>query len=132
MEESTNTKNANHLGYINAQMYNSPGVRMEMAESVMARATQRWVDINIKDGRNKRKRLWDELVAEEYEKEQPEILANQLEWTSIGKNKKMKENEQEKKDGFEIYLKNKSEAIRKLRLAQAGESTSSVNHDCPN
>ncbi|KAG5630029.1 hypothetical protein H5410_001746 [Solanum commersonii] len=113
------------------------GVSIALVESIMARATQKWVHSNKKDGRNKRKKSWDEHVVEEYEKEQPQILTNQLEWTlnirsKNGKNKKIKKDEDEKLDGFEMYVKTKRKAIKKLHLAQVGESTSSNNHNCPN
>ncbi|WMV29382.1 hypothetical protein MTR67_022767 [Solanum verrucosum] len=75
-EESSNTKYVNHLGRINAQMFDSSGVSIVVTESIMARATQKWVHSNKKDGGNKRKKLWDELVVEEYEKEQPYILTH--------------------------------------------------------
>uniref|UniRef100_M1DHK8 Uncharacterized protein n=1 Tax=Solanum tuberosum TaxID=4113 RepID=M1DHK8_SOLTU len=136
-EKSSKTKKANRLGRINAQIFESPGVSIALAESIMARATQKWMHNNKKDGGNKRKKTWDEHVVEEYEKEQPQILANQLEWTlnmtsENGKNKKIKKDEDEKLDGFEMYIKTKSKAIKKLHLAQAEESASSDNHKCPN
>ncbi|XP_049392710.1 zinc-finger homeodomain protein 3-like [Solanum stenotomum] len=136
-EESSNNKNANHLGHINAQIFDSPGVSIALVESIMATTTQKWAHSNKKDGGNKRKKSRDEHVVEEYEKEQPQILANQLEWTlnirlENGKNKKIKKDEDEKPNGFEVYVKTKSKAIKKLHLAQAGESTSSNNHNCPN
>ncbi|WMV08085.1 hypothetical protein MTR67_001470 [Solanum verrucosum] len=76
-------------------------------QTVTQRATQKWVHSNKKDGGNKRKKTWDEHVVEEYKKEQPQILANQLEWTlnmrlENGKNKKIKKDEDEKPDGFEM------------------------------
>ncbi|KAG5630031.1 hypothetical protein H5410_001748 [Solanum commersonii] len=91
----------------------------------MTRATQKWVHSNKIDGGNKRKKSWDEHVVEEYEKEQPHILANQLEWnlkmrSENGKNKKIKKDDDEKPDGSEMYLKTKGKAIKKLHLAQAG------------
>ncbi|XP_049350367.1 zinc-finger homeodomain protein 7-like [Solanum verrucosum] len=137
MEESSNTKNINHLSHITAQIFDSPGVSIALAESIMARATQKWVYSNKNDGGNKRKKSWDEHIVEEYEKEKPQILANQLEWTlnmrsENGKNKKIKKDEDEKPDGFEMYITTKGKAIKKLHLAQAGQSTSSNNHNCPN
>uniref|UniRef100_M1DSV4 ZF-HD dimerization-type domain-containing protein n=1 Tax=Solanum tuberosum TaxID=4113 RepID=M1DSV4_SOLTU len=136
-EESSNTKKANHLGRINEQIFDSPGVSIALTESIMARATQKLVHSNKKNDGNKRKKSWDEHVVEEYEKEQPQILANQLEWTlnmtsENGKNKKIKKDEDEKLDGFEMSIKTKSKAIKKLHLAQAEESASSDNHKCPN
>ncbi|KAK6805301.1 hypothetical protein RDI58_003086 [Solanum bulbocastanum] len=136
-EASSNTKNTNHLSHITAQIFNSPGVSIAVAKSIMARATQKWVYTNKNDGGNKRKKSWDEYIVEEYEKEEPQILANQLEWTlnmrsENEKNKKIKKDEDEKLDGFEMYIKTKGKAIKKLHLAQAGESTSSDNHNCPN
>ncbi|WMV08165.1 hypothetical protein MTR67_001550 [Solanum verrucosum] len=77
-EESSNTKIANYLGRIHAQIFDSLGVSIALAKSTMTRATQKWVHSNNKYG-NKRKNSWDEHVVEEYEKEQPHILANQLE-----------------------------------------------------
>ncbi|KAG5605419.1 hypothetical protein H5410_026911 [Solanum commersonii] len=74
--ESSKTKNVNHLGRINAQMFDSPEVSIVVTESIMARATQKWVHSSKKECGNKRKKLWDELVVEEYEKEQPHILTN--------------------------------------------------------
>ena len=123
-EVSSNTTNANRLGRINAQIFDSLAVSIELAESIMARATVNWVNCNNKDVGNKSKKSWDEHVAEEYEKEQPQILANQLELTlnmrsQNGKNKKIKKDEDEKPDGFELYIKTKSKAIKKLQIAQA-------------
>ncbi|MCE3052007.1 hypothetical protein HAX54_051406 [Datura stramonium] len=142
MEESSKRSNAKSVSLKNTQMFKSPQISVELAETIMSRATRRWVHLNKNDddegcisGRinNKRKKSWDEYVAEEYEKGQPEILATQLESTSLNnKNKKIKVNENdEKKDKVEMYFKNKHEAFRKLCLARAGESSSSSSdyHD---
>ncbi|KAG5625651.1 hypothetical protein H5410_010869 [Solanum commersonii] len=99
-EESSNTKNTNHLSHITAQIFDSPGVSIALAESIMTRAIQKWVYSNKNDGENKRKKSWDEYIVEEYEKEKPKILANQLEWTlnirsENEKNKKIKKDEDE-------------------------------------
>ncbi|KAG5605605.1 hypothetical protein H5410_027097 [Solanum commersonii] len=113
MEESSNTKNWNLLW-------------LELLKSGC---------LLTKKIENKRKKSWDEHVSKDYEKEQSQILAYQLEWTlnmrsENGKKKKIKKNKDEKLDNFEMYIKTK--AIRNLQLAGYRESTSSDNHNCPN